>query len=54
MSDALLPEPFADLRHLGDWIAPTEEGRHKKKIAVDIETARSFYRTVFPRLEAIK
>ena len=53
MSDARLPEAFADLRHLGEWIVPTEEGRHRRKIAADIETARSFYRTVFPRMEAI-
>src|SRR5437867_130190 len=53
MSDALLPKGFADLRHLGEWIVPTEEGRHKKKIAADIETARRFYATVFPRMEAI-
>src|SRR2546428_6974937 len=53
MSDALLPEAFADLRHLGEWIVPTEEGRHRKKIGADIETARSFYQTVFPRMEAI-
>ena len=53
MSDVLLPEAFADLRHLGDWIVATEEGRHRRKIAADIETARSFYQTVFPRMEAI-
>jgi hypothetical protein len=53
MSDAVLPEAFTDLRHLGEWIVPTEEGRHKKKIAVDIETARRVYGTVFPRMEAI-
>jgi hypothetical protein len=53
MSDALLPKGFEDLRHLGDWIVPTEEGRHKRKIAADIETARGLYATVFPRMEAI-
>jgi len=53
MSDALLPTGFEDLRHLGEWIVPTEEGRHKKKIAADLETARGFYATVFPRMEAI-
>ena len=53
MSEALLPKGFEDLRHLGEWIVPTEEGRHKKKIAADIETARSFYAMVFPRMEAI-
>lgn len=53
MSDALLPEAFTDLRHLGDWIRSTEEERHRKKIASDIETARAFYQTVFSRMEAI-
>ncbi len=53
MSEVLLPPAFADLRHLGEWIAPTEEVRHKTKIAADIESARRFYATVFPRLEAI-
>ncbi len=53
MSEVVLPAAFADLRHLGEWIVPTEEGRHKKKIAADIETARRFYETVFPRMEAI-
>lgn len=53
MSEALLPKGFEDLCHLGEWIVPTEEGRHKKKIAADIETARRFYATVFPRMEAI-
>ena len=43
MSDALLPQAFADLRHLGEWIVATEEGRHRKKIAVDIESARRFF-----------
>ena len=51
MSDARLPEAFADLRHLGEWIVPTEEGRHRKKIGADIEMARSFYQTVFPRMD---
>jgi len=53
MSDAPLPKGFEDLRHLGEWIVPTEEGRHKKKLSADIETARSFYQTVFPRMDAI-
>ena len=53
MSDVLLPEAFADLRHLGEWIVPTEEGRHRKKISADIATARQLYQTVFPRMEAI-
>jgi hypothetical protein len=53
MSEALLPAAFADLRHLGEWIVATEEGRHKKKIAADIEAARRFYETVFPRMESI-
>ena len=39
MSDALLPAAFTDLRHLGEWIVPTEEGRHRRKIEADIETA---------------
>jgi hypothetical protein len=53
MSDALLPAAFTDLRHLGEWIVPTEEGRHRRKIEADIETAGKFYQTVFPRMEAI-
>ena len=53
MSETLLPNGFEDLRHLGEWIVATEEGRHKKKIAADIEMARQFYATVFPRMEAI-
>jgi hypothetical protein len=53
MPDAVLPDGFADLRHLGEWIVPTEEGRHRKKIASDLETVRTFYQTMSPRMEAI-
>lgn len=53
MPDALLPGGFSDLLHLGEWILPTEEARHRKKIACDLETVRAFYETVFPRMEAI-
>ena len=53
MSERLLPEAFADLSHLGEWILPTEEQRHRKKIASDLETVRKFYQTMLPRMEAI-
>jgi hypothetical protein len=53
MTEAPLPEAFADLAPFAEWALPTEEGRHRKKVASYLEEARAFYGAVFPRMEAI-
>jgi hypothetical protein len=53
MPEAVLPPAFADLDRFRDWMLPTEEGRHRKKVASDLETVQAFYAAVFPRMEAI-
>jgi hypothetical protein len=53
MTDALLPEPFANLAAFADWILPVERDRHRKRVTSDLATVKRFYDAVFPRMEAI-
>ena len=53
MAEGSLPDAFADLAPFLEWALPTEEARHRKKVASDLETVRAFYGAVFPRMEAI-
>lgn len=53
MTDAVLPDAFADLAAFSAFILPVERDRHRKRVTSDLATARRFYDAVFPRMEAI-
>ena len=53
MTDAVLPDAFADLAGFSGWMLPVERDRHRKRVTSDLATARQFYDAVFPRMEAI-
>lgn len=51
MSEAKLPEQFADFEPFADWCLPTEHERYTKRITSQIDDMNAFYDTVFPRVE---
>ena len=53
MSDALLPQEFADLeRWAADWCLATEPERWERRLATPMAELQTFYDAVFPRAEA--
>ena len=53
MTDALLPQAFADLAPYVDWALEPERARTAKKAASSMEEIRAFYDAMMPRLEEI-
>ena len=53
MTEALLPETFADLAPWLDWALEPERARTAKKAASSMEEIRAFYDAMMPRLEEI-
>ena len=53
MTEALLPEAFADLTPWLDWALEPERARTAKKAASSMEEIRAFYDAMMPRLEDI-
>lgn len=54
MAAPMLPEPFADLAGPGgEWILPTEKARHDKRVTSDLQTVRTLYEAMLPRMDAI-
>ena len=53
MTDALLPEGFANLAPWLDWALEPERARTAKKAASSMEEIRAFYDAMMPRLEEI-
>ncbi len=53
MSEAPLPEAFADLAPWAGWALEPERARTAKKVASSMEELRAFYDAMMPRLEAI-
>ena len=53
MTDALLPEGFADLAPWLDWALEPERARTAKKAASSMAEIRAFYDAMMPRLEEI-
>lgn len=52
MTAFVLPAPFQDLARWGpEWCLDSEKARHFKRVYSDIETVRSFFEAVFPRLD---
>lgn len=48
-----LPKEFAALEPFTEWALPSERDRHRKRIATDLTTVRTFYDAMFPRMPAI-
>ncbi|HEY5609203.1 MAG TPA: hypothetical protein VIM38_12800 [Alphaproteobacteria bacterium] len=48
-----LPKDFAALEPFTEWALPCERDRHRKRIATDLHTVRTFYDAMFPRMNAI-
>ena len=53
MTEALLPQAFADLAPYMDWALEPERARTAKKAASSMEEIRAFYDAMMPRLEKI-
>jgi hypothetical protein len=54
MSSNLLPAEFGDLAcYASEWSLLSEQARHRKRNATDLNVVTSFYRTVIPRMDAI-
>ena len=53
MTEALLPDGFADLAPWADWALEPERARTAKKAASSMEEIRAFYDAMMPRLEEI-
>ena len=52
MSDALLPQEFADLESwAATWCLATEPERWARRLASSMEELQAFYEAVFPRAE---
>ena len=52
--ETALPQGFEDLEpHVATWALPTEEQRYTKRIATSMADIRSFYDTIFPRMEDV-
>lgn len=51
---APLPEGFEDLARFTDrWLKPTENARHRTRLAASAEELKDLYDTLLPRMEAI-
>lgn len=48
-----LPKEFAALEPFTEWALPSERDRHRKRIATDLRTVRTFYDAMFPHMNAI-
>jgi hypothetical protein len=48
-----LPAEFAALEPFTEWALPSERDRHRKRIAADLPTVRTFYDAMSPRMPAI-
>ena len=48
-----LPGEFAALEPFTEWALPSERDRHRKRIATDRPTVRTFYDAMFPHMPAI-
>lgn len=49
-----LPAEFADLAPFAAiWSLPSEHERHLKRITTSLDEVRTFYRALFPRMDAI-
>ena len=53
VTEAMLPEPFADLAPWLDWALESERARTAKKVASSMEELRAFYDALMPRMEEI-
>ena len=54
MLESRLPDRFADLESLAAvWALPTENERHTKRLACNIEELRALYDALFPRIDDI-
>ena len=53
MTEAMLPDGFADLAPWADWALEPERARSAKKAASSMEEIRAFYDAMMPRLEEI-
>ena len=53
MSNAF-PELFGDLTPMAqEWALPSENSRFHKRVSTDVETLRTIYMNIYPRLDAI-
>ena len=53
MTEALLPEEFADLAPWADWALEPERARTAKKVKSSMKELRALYDAMMPRLEEI-
>lgn len=54
MNQKPLPREFADLGALADeWSMSSEQDRHRRRIAVNLDSVRTFYNAMFPRMDEI-
>ena len=53
MTDAALPEDFADLAPWLDWALPTENARRQRRLASSHAEMCAFFEAVFPRMQHI-
>lgn len=54
MTDALLPEEFADLEPFAEiWSLPTAEDRYQRRLASTMDELQAFYDALVPQAEAV-
>ncbi len=54
MTERLLPPAFADLEPLvAVWALPNEAARQVNRVGADLETVRTFYLAMLPRMPAV-